>query len=213
VDNSSAEPLVFLAVVFGLLTVVGIVLSLLEKPMMRLIGRILPGGNFSARISKDIRIDVGPDAKLSEAEGFSINAEPELPADWKRGEDAQPLSEAERVRYRESWRRTEALFFKKPGEAVREADQLVLDLMRDRGSQSISLQTIETPEGDVFGGLGAVKEAYRFAQNAKKVARGIELAKQHRENEANIVDLKRAMDQYRVIFEKLIGGEEEPKRF
>lgn len=214
-DKSSADLLLFLAVVFGLLVVVGIVLSLLEKPMMRLIGRILPGGNFSTRISKDIRINVGPHGEVSEEEGFSINAEPELPAGWSRDElaDVPPVSEADRARYKESWRRTEALFFKKPGEAVREADQLVMDVMRDRGSPSISLQTIQTSEGDVFDGLSVVKEAYRFAQNAKAVARGIELAKQHRENEANIVDLKRAMDHYRVMFEKLIGGEEELKRF
>lgn len=210
-DTESRNFLLFWGFVVGVLFVASIVLRLLEKPMMRLIRRILPGGNFSGRLSRNIHITVGPDGEMAEDEGFSINAVSDLPDQSEPVElaDLAPLDDAKRARYRESWRRTEARFFQKPGAAVREAEELVMDLMRDRGSPSISLQTIQTSEGDVLEGLSVVKDAYRFARNAQAAARGIELAKQHRENEANIVDLKRAMDHYRALFEKLIGGEGE----
>ena len=47
----------------------------------------------------------------------------------------QPLSDEARGRYAQSWSAIESRFIKEPAEAVQEADQLVLAILRDRGAR------------------------------------------------------------------------------
>src|SRR5439155_11431922 len=61
--------------------------------------------------------------------------ESELEARRERREklDIRPLSPASRERYARSWKVAQALFVEVPGEAIREADSLVLAVMQERG--------------------------------------------------------------------------------
>ena len=52
----------------------------------------------------------------------------------RRGTRLQPLPEGARERYAASWRAIETRFVDSPQDAVREADQLVASLARERGA-------------------------------------------------------------------------------
>jgi hypothetical protein len=52
----------------------------------------------------------------------------------RRGSRLKPLPEGARERYAASWRAIEARFVDSPQDAVREADQLVASLARERGA-------------------------------------------------------------------------------
>jgi hypothetical protein len=52
----------------------------------------------------------------------------------RRGTRLRPLPEGARERYAASWRAIEARFVDSPEDAVREADQLVASLARERGA-------------------------------------------------------------------------------
>ena len=52
-----------------------------------------------------------------------------------RRRSLRPLPEGARVRYSESWQRIEAQFVDQPQEAVRAADKLVVELVRERGGR------------------------------------------------------------------------------
>jgi hypothetical protein len=52
----------------------------------------------------------------------------------RRGSRLRPLPEGARERYAASWRAIEARFVDSPEDAVREADQLVASLARERGA-------------------------------------------------------------------------------
>jgi hypothetical protein len=66
----------------------------------------------------------------------------------RRGSRLRPLPEGARERYAASWRAIEARFVDSPKDAVREADQLVASLARERGA----------PEGRVTPPPAAVED-------------------------------------------------------
>src|SRR5207237_2714790 len=69
------------------------------------------------------------------AQGDRRRAESELDARRKRREklDIRPLTPAARQRYNDEWHNTQARFVDEPAAAVRQADVLVISVMRDRG--------------------------------------------------------------------------------
>ncbi|HEV8648243.1 MAG TPA: hypothetical protein VG276_02315 [Actinomycetes bacterium] len=106
--------------------------------------------------------------------------------------DIVPLEPAARVRYLEEWHRTQALFVDSPAEATREADRLIIDVMRDRG---YPVDDFEQRAADVSVDHPQVVDDYR-------AARAISGANER--GEASTEDLRQALVHYRSLFEELL---------
>jgi len=79
----------------------------------------------------------------------------------RRGRRLQPLPEGARERYAASWRAIEARFVDSPQDAVREADQLVASLARERGAPE---DLVSTPHAVVKDeGAESMTENLRLA--------------------------------------------------
>jgi hypothetical protein len=103
------------------------------------------------------------------------------------------LPEEARESYIVAWRRVQAQFVDQPGAAVHAADELVGDVMRDRGypmhssEDQADLISVDHPE---------VVEHYRA---------GHAIAEAHARNAASTEDLRQAFLRYRSLFAELLG--------
>ena len=107
--------------------------------------------------------------------------------------DIRELSPAARDRYSEQWRVVQTRFVDAPGDAVREADSLVQNVMRDRG---YPVDDFETRAGVVSVDHPHVVENYRAAH-------GVWAANER--GEATTEDLRQSLVHYRSLFEELLG--------
>jgi hypothetical protein len=131
-------------------------------------------------------------------------AEAELTArERRRSElDIRPLDPSDRERYSEEWRRVQAEFVDHPVEAVREADRLVGDVMRERG---YPMEDFDQRAADVSVDHPHLVNNYRTAHN-------ISLASDR--SEASTEDLRKAMVHFRSLFAELLeeGSHEQEAR-
>jgi hypothetical protein len=196
---------------FGLLFVIGIALSLAlalaRKPSKRFIEKIIPPSRYSGQISERMRITVEPDDHAPEEGSYSVNlgAGDSLEATETEGAVRSPLGTVERRRYEQEWLQIRRLFHEAPEEAVRAADRLLKDIVKETGSTQVSLRTMHQTEGDPGDAVGTMRDAVNLAQNARSAARGIALATQYQN--ASSDDLTQAMDYYRALFDKLLANE------
>lgn len=130
-----------------------------------------------------------------EQTGSRRDAERELADREKQREelDIVPLPAATRERYAASWQQTQSEFVDSPRTALRHANDLVEDVMRDRGypverfDEQAALVSVDHPD---------VVENYRAAHDiAVSAERG----------EASTEDMRRALRHYRSLFEELLG--------
>jgi hypothetical protein len=114
--------------------------------------------------------------------------------------DIRELSPAARDRYFEQWRAVQVRFVDSPGEAVREADTLVQQVMRDRG---YPVDDFDTRADAVSVDHPHVVENYRAAHGAWAA---------NERGEATTEDLRQSLVHYRSLFEELLGrgAAEEP---
>ena len=128
--------------------------------------------------------------------GSRRRAEAELAAREKRvrAMEIRPLSNVDRARFVDDWRRVQAEFVDDPKRAIVNADRLLGDVMATRGypvsdfaqrSQDLS---VDHPE---------VVEHYRL---------GHDIALAHERGEADTEDLRQAMVHFRELFEELVEG-------
>jgi hypothetical protein len=110
--------------------------------------------------------------------------------------DIHPLTPTERKRFEAAWRACQVHFVDNPVEAVYEADQTVLSMMRARG-YPYSEDAVKRFE-DVSAIHPHLAADYREARDF--VAR-------HRKGEATTEDMRQAMVHYRKIFSELLGEE------
>ena len=155
------------------------------------------------RRSAKLREGFGPEYdRVLDERGDKREAEAELERRRRRREsyDIRPLSGSARERYAERWRSTQRRFVDQPASALSEADDLVRDVMRDRG---YPVEDFEQQAADVSVDHPTVVEHYREAH-------AISLA--NREQQAGTEDLRRAMVHYRALFDELLadgaGGEQ-----
>jgi hypothetical protein len=107
--------------------------------------------------------------------------------------DIRELSPAARDRYFEEWRTVQVRFVDAPGDAVREADSLVQQVMRDRG---YPVDDFDTRADVVSVDHPHVVENYRAAH-------GVWAANER--GEASTEDLRQSLVHYRSLFEELLG--------
>jgi hypothetical protein len=151
---------------------------------------------FAARQrSERLREQFGPeyDHIVKTAED-QRKAEEELEAREERVKSYQihPLSPEQCERYSEAWRTTQAHFVDEPAEAVVEADQLVNNVMEDRG---YPMADFEQRAADVSVDHANVVTNYRAAHD---------IALKNEQGEADTEDLRQAMVHYRALFEDLL---------
>jgi len=161
---------------------------------------------YRRRRSDRLRQAFGPEYdRVVSTTGDQRGAESELESRQKRRArlDIRPLSAAARGRYAEAWRDAQGRFVDSPSDAVGEADQLVILVMRERG---YPIEDFETRAGDISVDHPGVVENYRAAHAVSQA---------NDRGEAETEDLRQAMVHYRTLFEVLLGipeGERPPDR-
>jgi hypothetical protein len=154
-----------------------------------------------ARSRRALRDRFGPEYDRALAEtGSAGKAESLLGERVKRREalEIRDLDPRARERYSESWRSVQAHFVDDPHGAVREADELVMDVMRDRGYPT---SDFDQQAGDLSVDHAGVIGNYRKAHE-------ISLAGER--GEASTDELRQAMVHYRALFDELLAGQGGP---
>jgi hypothetical protein len=127
-------------------------------------------------------------------------AESELTSRERRREELQirPLSSVARRRHMSSWRTVQTRFVDAPEAALREADRLVTDVMRERG---YPMEDFDRRAADISVDHPELVENFR---SAHAISATIE------EGSVSTEDLRRAMLHYRALFEELLADDEHP---
>jgi len=155
------------------------------------------------RRTEQLRGQFGPEYDRAVAERGDVRgAETDLAERRRRREqlDIHPLTPDVRARYADAWRATQTHFVDRPGDAVQEANQLVVEVMRERG---YPVDDFEQRAADVSVDHPAVVENYRAAHT---------IAEANLAGNATTEDLRRAVVHYRALFEELLEDDEEQRR-
>jgi hypothetical protein len=160
---------------------------------------------YRKRQTANLRGQFGPEYERTiEEKGDRRGAERDLLArkEHRARLDIRPLDPSARREYQSSWTDTQAKFVDSPGQAIREADALIILVMRDRG---YPVDDFEQRSADVSVDHPAVVENYRAAHAASTA---------NERGEATTEDLRRAMVHYRQLFDELLdvprGAEDAP---
>ncbi|HEY6067968.1 MAG TPA: hypothetical protein VIU81_04680 [Gaiellaceae bacterium] len=130
-------------------------------------------------------------------EGGRRGAERELREREKRHDELelQPLSAEARSGYLQRWHATQGRFVDDPKGAVAEADQLVQQVMRDRG---YPVENFDQQAADISVEHPDLVEKYRTAH-------GIAMASER--GTASTEDLRHSVRHYRALFVELLGAD------
>lgn len=149
-----------------------------------------------------LRERFGPEYERAvEGEEDRRRAEAELAERERRREslEIRPLDPAAADRYLVEWREIQASFVDRPVEAVRDADRVITDVMRDRG---YPMDSFDQRAADISVDHPGVVDDYRSA-HAVSVASD--------RGNASTEDLRRAMVHYRSLFDALLVEERPPE--
>lgn len=151
---------------------------------------------FAARRTRSLRERFGPEYdRTTTVAGDRRKAEAELAGRQERREqlDIRPLPAEARRRYTRRWETVQAEFVDSPTAAIAAADGLVNAVMAERG---YPIDDFDQRAADVSVDHPAVVENYRRAHEiSSRSARG----------EASTEDTRQAMQNYRSLFEELLG--------
>jgi hypothetical protein len=151
------------------------------------------------RRSRQLRTRFGPEYDRTVHElGAQGKAEDALLARQKRMEKIhiRALTPAERDRFADQWHDVQSEFVDDPPGSIRDADQLVLELMRVRG---YPMGEFEQCAEDLSVDHPLVVRNYRAAHA---------IAMRREKGEASTEDLRTALVHYRELFEELLGVHE-----
>jgi hypothetical protein len=152
------------------------------------------------RRSQQLQQRFGPEYERTIAEtGDRREAESELIERRERRDRLQirDLDPADRDRYAERWRATQRTFVDQPAAAVAEADELVSEVMHDRGYPVH--EDFDHRAADISVDHPVVVENYRAAHAIS--TRAVR-------DEASTEDLRQALVHFRALFTELLGGDE-----
>ena len=158
---------------------------------------------FRKRYTERLRKHFGAEYdRTVEAKGNQREAEKELIAREKRVESFQirSLLPEDRNRYAEAWKVTQKRFVDQPSAAVREADELVQQVMHARG---YPVADFEQRVADISVHHPRVVHNYRIARD---------IAERNRKGEATTEDLRQALVAYRDLFVDLLDEEVPSKK-
>jgi hypothetical protein len=129
--------------------------------------------------------------------GSPRQAVSELRAREKRRQqlDIRPLEPRAAQRFTQSWEEAQTRFVDYPGEAIRQADSLVAEVMRERG---YPVEDFEQRAADISVDHASVLDNYRAAHAT---------ARANDEGKATTEELRRAMVHYRALFQELLETE------
>jgi hypothetical protein len=147
------------------------------------------------RRSNLLRGRFGPEYQRAVDEyGSRTRAEKALERRAERTEKyrVRPLTHEEQQRFSDAWRRTQARFVDDPALAIREADEIIGDVMRTRG---YPMAQFDRRAEDLSVDHPNVVRNYRAAHD---------IAVAEQQGRADTEDLRRAMVYYRELFEELL---------
>ncbi|HEY8164043.1 MAG TPA: hypothetical protein VIF83_00680 [Gemmatimonadaceae bacterium] len=143
---------------------------------------------------------------FSKTFSFSIGGPPGQLPDAASLEDmqrTQPLDPHVREHYRRYWERAKDRFEKNPVEGLKEAQDVLTDLMKERGSSAVSLSEKRVAAMDLLQAVGSMSDIFGTIDNARSAARGMAAAREG--SDASVEDLRQAMAVYESAFEKLLA--------
>jgi len=111
--------------------------------------------------------------------------------------DIRPLEPSQRDRYRSRWQDVQSGFVDHPASAVGAADDLIQEVMRERG---YPVDDFDTRAADLSVDYPDVVEHCRAAH-------GIAVA--HERGNAGTEELRKAVQHYRALFDDLLGSRDE----
>lgn len=156
------------------------------------------------RRTANLQSSFGPeyDRALRET-GDKRKAEAELQERQKRVEklSIRPLDSGQRERFTGEWQRIQAEFVDSPENSIRDADILLQDVMTTRG---YPVKNFDQVAADISVDHPTVVQHFRAAH---------EIAVRHEHGEGDTEDLRKAMINYRALFDELVteGSESEKK--
>jgi uncharacterized protein YneF (UPF0154 family) len=162
------------------------------------VGAIL--GMVFARRKRSERLheQLGPEYdRTVQAMGGAKKAQTELEERRKHVEalDIHPLSTSERERYLTDWAAVQSKFVDEPGQAIVDADSLIMQVMRTR---AYPVSDFEQRAADISVTYPALVSNYRAAR---------EIAVKNEQHQADTEELREAMIHYRSLFEELLETE------
>jgi hypothetical protein len=146
--------------------------------------------------SRRLQSKFGPEyGRAVEESGGSRAAEAELQAREKRvlQYHLKALRPDEKERFRADWKRVQANFVDDPSEATARADDLLGKVMSARGY----------PDGDFQHRLEDLSVNHAFAVQNYRAA--CDAVSRRQRGDASTEDMRRAIVQYRTLFEELLG--------
>ena len=155
----------------------------------------------SARRRRSKRLlhdQLGPEYdRTVQAMGGEKKARAELDERRKRVEalDIRPLSVSEREGYLADWTAVQSKFVDEPGQAIVDADRLIMQVMQTR---AYPVSDFEQRAADISVTYPALVSNYRAAR---------EIAVRNEQHQADTEELRQAMIHYRSLFEELLGTE------
>lgn len=155
------------------------------------------------RRREHLRERFGPEYERTlQTAGTSGRADALLAEREKRvaGYKIRALTDVERGRYSESWRRVQARFVDDPGGAVTEADALVNEVMSTRG---YPMADFDRRVEDLTVEHADVVHHYRAAR---------EIARRHASHQASTEELRQALVHYRELFADLLDMDDPARR-
>jgi len=109
--------------------------------------------------------------------------------------DIRPLSVSERGRYLADWTAVQSKFVDEPGQAIVDADHLIMEVMQLR---NYPVSDFEQRAADLSVNYPALVTNYRAAR---------EIAIKNEQGQVDTEELRQAMIYYRSLFEELLGTE------
>jgi hypothetical protein len=109
--------------------------------------------------------------------------------------DIQPLSAAEHEQYVADWAAVQSKFVDEPGQAIVDADRLIMEVMQMR---AYPVSDFEQRAADVSVSYPALVSNYRAARD---------IAQKNVQHQADTEELRQAMIYYRSLFNELLASE------
>jgi hypothetical protein len=161
------------------------------------------GPLFYARRRKSVKFQTqfGPEYdRTVKTMGNERKAQTELNNRRKHVEtlNIRPLSQIERERYLADWAAVQSKFVDEPGQAIVDADRLIMEVMQQR----------DYPISDFDQRAADVSIQYPSLVSNYRDARAIAL--KNKDNDADTEELRQAMIHYRSLFNELLVIEPEP---